>query len=127
MSVCDSCHKAKPIIRCLTNIIVGTISSANTAVYVVFNNLTTGRKIRYAVTSSAAGLITVPVTPQVFSVDHSYEITVVKASAVNISERENITIQGDVSDCINLRFDNLLSNANAQASETNQTLTLEPA
>lgn len=124
MSVCDSCHKPKPIARCLTNIIVGTVTSLNTAVYVYVRNLTTEHTVRYAATSSGAGLVTIPITPQRFSQDHSYEIWITKQTATNISEKENITIGGDVSDCIHFRFENILDNTNAQTTYTNQTFTL---
>lgn len=124
MSVCDTCIKPKPIARCVTNLIIGTISSINTAVYVYITNLTTEREIRYSVTSSAAGLITVPITPQRFSEDHSYEIHITKADAVGINVKQNITIGGDVSDCVSLRFETIWDNNNAIVTYTNQTLSL---
>lgn len=124
MSVCNDCIHPKPIARCLTDLIIGTISSFNTAVYVYISNLTTGREIRYSVTSSAAGLITVPITPQRFSEDHSYEVHVTKASAVGINVKENITIGGEVSNCASLRFETIWDNNNAIVSYANQTLSL---
>jgi len=125
MSICSDCLHAKPIARCVTNLIVGTISSLNTAVYVYIRNLTLDdREIRYSVTSSAAGLITVPITPQRFSEDHAYEIRVTKASAIGVEVRENITIGGDVADCVALRFEMIYDNNNAVVTYTNQTLSL---
>ncbi len=124
MSVCDPCLKAKPIARCITNIIVGTITSLNTAVYVYIKDITTDREIRFAVTSSAAGLITVPITSQRFSEDHSYELRITKVTANNIDVRENITISGDVGDCVNIQFKTIFDNNNAVVTFTNQTLTL---
>lgn len=124
MSVCTECTKAKPIARCITNLIVGTISSINTAVHVFIKDLTTERELRYSVTSSAAGLITVPITPQRFSEDHSYEIHITKADAVGINVKENITIGGDVADCVALRFETIWTNDNVIATYTNQTLSI---
>lgn len=124
MSVCNSCISAQPIARCITNLIVGTISSLNTAVYVYIKNLTTGRDVRYAVTTSAAGLITVPITPQRFSEDHSYELYVTLTTANNISVKQNITISGEVSDCVSLRFKTIYNNDNEIVTYTNQTLTV---
>lgn len=124
MSVCDTCLKAKPIARCVTNLIVGTITSLNTAVYVYIFDITTDREIRYSVTSSAAGLITIPITPQRFSEDHSYELRVTKVTADNIDVRENITISGDVADCVNIEFRTVWKNDNTIATYTNQALTL---
>lgn len=124
MSICNDCTHPKPIARCITNLIIGTISSINTAVYVYIKDLTTEREIRYSVTSSAAGLITVPITPQRFSEDHSYEIHVTKTTADNINVKENITIGGEVSNCVSLRFETVWDNNNAIVSYTNQTLTI---
>lgn len=125
MSVCSDCIHPKPIARCITNLIIGSISSINTAVYVYIKNKTLDdREIRYSVTSSAAGLITIPITPQRFSEDHSYEIHVTKADAVGINIKENITIGGDVSDCTSLRFETIWDNNNAIVTYTNQTLSL---
>lgn len=124
MSICSDCLHPKPIARCITNLIIGTISSVNTAVYVYITNLTTEREIRYAVTTSAAGLITVPITPQRFSEDHSYEIHVTKQSSVGINVKENITIGGDVANCSALRFETIWDNNNAIVTYTNQTLSL---
>lgn len=124
MSVCTECTKAKPIARCITNLIVGTISSLNTAVYVYIKDLTTERELRYSVTSSAVGLITVPITPQRFSEDHSYEIHITKADALGVNVKQNITIGGDVADCVALRFETIWTNDNVIATYTNQTLSI---
>lgn len=124
MSICSDCIHPKPIARCVTNLIIGTISSINTAVHVYIKDLTTGRDIRYAVTSSAAGLITIPITPQRFSEDHSYEVYVTLASAVGIEVKQNLTIGGEVSDCSSLRFETIWASDNTIATYTNQTLTL---
>lgn len=124
MSVCNECIKPKAIARCITNLIIGTISSLNTAVFVYIKDLTTERELRYSVTSSAAGLITVPITPQRFSEDHSYEIHITKATADNINVKENITIGADTEDCVSLRFETIWQADNTIATYTNQTLTI---
>lgn len=105
--------------------IIGTISSINTAVYVYIKNITLdGRHIRYAVTSGADGTVTVPITPQRFSEDHSYEIHITKQDAVNINEKENMTIDGEVGDCSSLRFETIWDNNNVITTYTNQTLSV---
>lgn len=124
MSICTDCTHAKPIARCITNLIVGTISSLNTAVYVYITNLTTEREIRYSVTTSAAGLITIPITPQRFSEDHSYELHVTLTTAAGINNKQNITISGQLSDCVSLRFETIWANDNTIAIYTNQTLSV---
>lgn len=124
MSICSDCIKPKPIARCITNLIVGNISSLNTAVYVYITDLTTEREIRYSVTSSAAGLVTIPVTPQRFSEDHSYEIHITKQSAVGVNVKENITIGADTADCVSLDFETIWKSDNTIASYTDQTLSI---
>ena len=124
MSICSDCIHSKPIARCITNLIVGTISSLNTAVYVYVRDITTDRDIRYSLTSSAAGLITIPITPQRFSEDHSYEIWVTLATAAGVENKQNITIGGEVSNCVAVRFETIWNNDNTIATYTNQTLSI---
>jgi|SRR3990167_4552666 len=125
MSVCSNCTKPKPVARCVTNLIIGSISSFNTAVLVyIVDKTLDDRIIEYSVTTSAAGLITIPITPQRFSEDHSYEIHVTLASAVGVNVKQNITIGGEVSDCIQLRFQTIWDNDNAIQTYTNQTLSI---
>ena len=92
--------------------------------YVYVKNLTTERDIRYSVTSSAAGLITIPITPQRFSEDHSYEISVTLTTAAGVENKQNITIGGEVSDCVAVRFETIWANNNTIATYTNQTLSV---
>lgn len=123
MSVCNDCIKSKTIARCITDLVIGTISSINTAVYVYIKDLTTDdRIIRYSVTSSAGGLVTIPITPQRFSEDHSYEIWITVTGAANVEMKQNITISGEVSDCVSIRFETIWQNDNTIATYTTQTL-----
>lgn len=125
MSICNDCIHPKPIARCITNLIIGTISSVNTAIYVYIKDKTLDdREIRYAVTSGATGIVTVPITPQRFSEDHSYEIHITKQSAINVNEKENMTIDGEVGDCSSLSFETIWDNNNLIATYTNQTLSV---
>ena len=123
MGVCTPCTKPKPVARCITNLVIGTISSLNTAVKVyVANKTLDDRILEYSVTSSAAGLVTIPITPQRFSEDHSYEIWITLATAANISMRQNITISGEISDCVNLQFETIWQSTNAIQTYTDQIL-----
>lgn len=122
MSVCDSCIKAKPVARCLTNLIVGTIANVNTAIFVYITDLTTERRIRYSVTTDSDGLITIPITPQRFSDDHSYRLHVTLVNAINVSEEELITVGEETNNCISLRFLTIWKNDNTIATYTDQTL-----
>lgn len=122
MSVCSDCTKPKTIARCITNLIIGTISSINTAVKVYVTDKTLDRIIEYSITSSAAGLVTIPITPQRFSEDHSYEIHITLATAANVNMKQNITISGEVADCVLLRFETIWDNDNLIQTFTDQTL-----
>ena len=125
MSTCSSCHKPKPVARCITNLIIGIISDINTAVKVYIADKTLDdRIIEYSVISSAAGLVTIPITPQRFSEDHSYQLWITLSTAANVNMRQNITISGDVADCIDLRFQTIWDNDNAIQTFTDQTLAL---
>lgn len=124
MSICSDCVNSKPVARCVTNLIVGTISSLNTSVYVYIRSVTTDRDIRYTVTSSAAGLITVPITPQRFSEDHAYEIWVTLTTAAGVENKQNITIGGEIADCVSVRFETIWASDNTIATYTNQTLSI---
>src|SRR3990167_11332956 len=123
MSVCSTCTKPKPIARCITNLVIGTISSINTAVKVYIANKTLDdRIVEYSVTSSATGLVTIPITPQRFSEDHVYEIWITLATAANINMKQNITISGEVSDCVTLQFETIWTNTNTVQTYTDQKL-----
>ena len=125
MSICNSCHKPKAIARCITDLIVGTVAYNNTAVKVYIADKTADdRIVEYSVTTSGAGLVTVPITPQRFSEDHSYEIWITLAIAANINMRQNITISGQTADCVNLQFETVWQNTNIIQTFTNQTLAL---
>lgn len=125
MSVCSECIKPQPIARCITNLIIGTITPVSTAVYVyVVDKTVDDRTIRYEATSSDTGVVTIPITPQRFSEDHFYEIYITRADAQSISVKENINVGGDIAECVNLKFKTIYKNDNTMATYTNQTLTL---
>lgn len=105
-TICDSPIIAAPIPLCTTNLIIGTITSNTTAVYVYFQSAATGELTRYAVTSSGAGLVTVPLTKN-FMRDSTYSVGVTLAAAVSMDDREDITVSGTVATtkCIDLHFE----------------------
>lgn len=125
MSVCSECIKPQPIAKCITNLIIGTIDPQSVDVFVYITNKTLDEKtVRYSVTSSDAGLVTVPITPQRFSEDHFYEIFITRADAQSISVKENINIGGQTGECVNLQFKTIYQSDNTIATYTNQRLTL---
>ena len=124
MSVCNPCLSTKPIARCVTNLIIGTIEQLSTAIKVYITNVTTGRIIEYAVTSGADGKVKLPITPQQFSEDHSYTIHITSADSIGINETQTITIGELAAECLALRFHTIWKNDNTIATYTNQTLSL---
>jgi hypothetical protein len=58
MSLCSQCRKLKTISLCTDSLIIGTVSGLSQPYIVYFKSLATGKIFSYAVTSNAAGLIT---------------------------------------------------------------------
>ncbi len=110
MSVCDPCLKTELVPKCLTNLIIGTISSLNTAVFVYIRDLTTGKLLRFSEVSSGAGQVTVTGldTEPDFMPDHSYEMWITLQTAISIEDRETITVTSSLGDvtgtCFQIRF-----------------------
>lgn len=122
MAVCSTCTPTKPIARCITNLIVGKIEQISTAVRVYIYNVTLDKTIEYSVTSSGDGTVTVPITPQRFSEDHAYEISITTADSIGISEKQTINVGETYADCVKLRFVTIWESDNTIATFTNQTL-----
>lgn len=124
MSVCNPCTYTKPIAKCLTNLVIGTIPQVNTHVKVYIVNKTLDRTIEYSTISAVDGKVTIPVTPQRFSEDHSYEIRITTADAIGVNESQDITIGDEMADCVQLRFETILKNDNTPATFINQILSI---
>lgn len=122
MSVCNACTPTKPIARCITNLIIGKVEQVSTAVKVYITNITLDKVIEYSVNSTGDGTVTIPITPQRFSEDHSYEIHITTADAIGVNEKQSITIGEAVADCVQLRFVTIWENDNTIATFTNQQL-----
>lgn len=121
-NVCTPCTKAKPIPTCITNLTIGTITALNTAVCVYIKNLTTGRLLRFSATSTGSGLVIVDISSQDWMPGHDYELWVTLASAVNIEDRENVTVSGTAYTCFELSFEYVLDTAGDPISYASQTL-----
>ena len=124
MSVCNPCLSTKPIARCVTNLIIGNIEQLSTSIKVYITNMTTGRRVEYSVTSGADGKVTVPITPQQFSEDHSYILHITTTDSIGINETQTITIGELATECLALRFQTIWKSDNTIATYTNQTLSL---
>ncbi len=101
---CNNCQCVENTPRCLTALIVGTITSNNADVF-VFLRSARGRLERFSATSSGAGLVTINSSSFEFMNGMLYEIWVTLATAVSFENKEDITIAGDaVNDFECLRF-----------------------
>lgn len=78
--------------------------------------------IQFETTSTGDGTVTIPITPQRFSEDHSYEIHITTADAIGVNEKQSITIGESIADCVQLRFVTIWENDNTIATFTNQQL-----
>jgi hypothetical protein len=124
MSVCNPCTATEPIANCITDLVVGKISSLSTAVYVFLHNITLDKIVRFSTTSSSTGIITIQRGSQVFMPDHSYEIWITLATATNPNgTKELIQIGSNYYSCLSVRFTKVYDTNNTSISYLSQTLT----
>jgi len=109
MSVCNPCLETDFVPVCITSLVIGTITSLTTAVFIYFKDTATKKVIRFEETSSGAGLVTVTGldTSPDFMPNHSYEVWITLASATSADAREDITVPGSVptTECIAINFE----------------------
>lgn len=118
---CIDCTKTKPVLVCVTNLIIGTLANS-TAYYIYFKNSSNGKITRVSATSSVAGLLTAVIDFDPLAT--TYEVWVTLASAVDIEEKETITIEDTEHTCLYIQFQRVYGNTNLSISATNQTLQL---
>lgn len=106
MSVCVPCQKTELIPKCLTDLIIGTVSDFNEDMYIYIRDLTTLSLRRFEEQSSGAGLVTLTGldTEPDFMPSHAYELWITRADATSIEDKEDITINTNVYTCLALRF-----------------------
>jgi len=121
---CSSCNKTKKVLSCTTSLTIGTSALLNTALYVYIKSNTTGRVYRYSVTSTAGGVITPTITAQQFAEGHDYELWTTLATATNVDEKINFTIDGETVNCLAIQFQRIYNNSDTLQSGA-QTLSLE--
>lgn len=125
MSVCNPCTATEPVANCITDLIIGKISSNSTAVYVYLNNITLGKLVRFSATSSASGIVTIQRGTQVFMPNHAYEIWITLAIATNPNTpKEQIQIGANFYKCFSVRFTKEVDTTNTSISVLSQTLSI---
>lgn len=109
MSVCNPCLETDTLPVCIDSLIVGTISSLTTAVFIFVKDITTGKIVRFEETSDGAGLVTITGldTEPDFMPNHSYELWITLALATSIEAKEDITVPNAAAstECISLNFE----------------------
>lgn len=93
MSLCNTALSTKALPTCLGVLTIGTIPDLTTAVKIVIEDVTTGRREIYDVTSSGAGVVSVDLTGEEFSDSHSYQAWIFKTTN-GIDDRYAITVSG---------------------------------
>jgi hypothetical protein len=111
----------RPLLACTTTLTVGTTNVNSTAIYVYVFNHTTDKLVRYSTTTSVTGLISFSLDGQTYAEDQDYEMWATLATATNIDERLNITIDTVVYTCLALEFKRVYNNDDSLQSGT-QTL-----
>lgn len=109
MTVCNPCLITDTIPVCVNSLVVGTISSLTTDVFIYIKDITTDVVVRFEEQTNGAGLITITGldTQPDFMPDHSYELWVTLESATSIDDREDITVPNaaNTTECIALCFE----------------------
>ena len=126
--ICNNCQRVKDIPNCLNALVIGTISSANTSVYIYFQDIR-GNINRLEATTSVSGLITIDLTATAndafkFMSNILYDVWVTLQSASSITDKEDITISGDATndfDCLRLKAERV-SDEDSVITITSETL-----
>ncbi|MDX1373376.1 MAG: hypothetical protein R3321_12955 [Nitrososphaeraceae archaeon] len=128
--ICNNCSRVKDIPSCVDAIVIGTISSLTTAVYIYFQDQR-GVVNRLTSTTSGAGLITLDLTDtgnDDFRIvpNMLYDVWVTLQSATSITDKEDITVSGDnvnTYDCVSLKAEKIRDEADV-ITITSETLVL---
>jgi hypothetical protein len=107
MSACISCRNAKPLSKCGTVIIIGTITQLSTDVAIYVQELSTGRLTRYEATSDGAGVVACDFTNVKFNENSGYEIWLTLDTLYSsLEDKIDFTITGetDAVQCVYVEF-----------------------
>jgi len=103
--ICIACRQTCPIPVCSDNILIGRIEQPNIDVYVVFEEVLTGRRKMLIVTSDDSGNITADVgdIKAFFSPNFLYKIWIQSDSSTGCSDIDLI-ISGIYIPCVKIKF-----------------------
>lgn len=121
---CSNCTKTNTVGQCPGSLVIGTVPYNSQAMYIYFENLSTGRVLRLSATSSIAGLLTVDITEIDFPANQDFEVHVSRDTDPLDTQTE-ITIGATEYDCLIVRFEKPLDNEGEPIAYGTQTLTIQ--
>jgi hypothetical protein len=120
---CNTCTKSKPIPVCAEALVLGIVASHNTAVKIRIVNNTLNSQRLVSVTSSIAGLVTLPMAdlPEFLAEGMDYEISVELADGTV----QPLTISSIAYDCIRPVFQNIYDEDGAAIAPATYTVIMD--
>lgn len=122
MAVCNPCIKTKTLPNCIAQLVIGTVSLINQSVKVYIQDLATGGLVILSGTTDGTGILTVDFPESnIFFDNHPYELWVTDIGA-DIGAFEPITIGGNTSEIVCLRFQQVKGDDGSVEVYVSQTL-----
>lgn len=121
---CLTCQRAKELTAGAGTVILGTISSLSTAIYINVQNTATKAIYRQSATTDGAGVVTLDITDpsaQAYYFNTDYDVWVTLQTG-DISTTQNITINAVAYQCLLLRFVTPLGSSNTYVTDASQTV-----
>lgn len=121
---CIGCQPTKPVLNCIATLTIGTLAPT-TDYSVYFENSANGKITRIDDQSDADGLLSINLTPFVFTVGVQYRVWVTLYDASNTEAYETILVDGIEVTCMYATFKRLYDSGNSTiTSEATQTLSI---
>lgn len=118
--LCSDCLPVNPVAACSDSIIIGTLA-ANTD-YIVYWQLTQPKKIiAFEVTSDNTGLLTVSPAGRLRA-EKTYLVWATLATAKSMTEKEEITIDSEITCCVEVHTNSLEATEQQFTALTNCTI-----
>lgn len=127
MSFCTPCLQVCSIPVCTDEIILGSISSFSTDVYIVVKNKTTGREEWVATQSDSEGFVTLVTAGLGLMPNQSYEFSVLLKSGGATCNPEIVILGEAIGTCLVLLFDNVKGSDGCPVIFESQTLQAVPS
>lgn len=123
MAICELFIQAQNAPCCIDELTIGTVSNLSAQVNVMFENLTTGRKVVLDGQTNGSGLLTVDISEHRFPVNHVFRISA-SLENTDYSNRLDITISTSTEEYVHVTFVKNLDSAGAPIADATYTLTI---